>query len=175
VTKHKNKKTLERERKRREREPWLQAERDATLIEAGNFICPFCQKYVNPLEWWAFIEYNPYDEYRPYRPTLFHRGCSAPVPDRNKKWVKAMREFFRDTPVKPGDYVQLHDVRPWRKYATRPRRVVDVDDQWVDEGGDLVYTIDTSDIEPDEEYGYLPTREDFDVVPRPYLKTTADT
>jgi hypothetical protein len=131
MTKKRKKESEESELEHLVRERMLQVEGDAKLIEEGNFICPWCQKYVDPLKWWGFIEWNPYVEGRRYEPTLFHRGCAAPVPEAHKHWVKEVRDFFRDTPVKPGDYVQLYNTPPWRKYATRPRRVVDVNDEFV--------------------------------------------
>lgn len=156
-------------------ERWRQAQREAREIEGGDFICPWCLRYVDPAGWWTHVEANPYEDVDPhdwsFGPTLFHQGCAAPVNGKNAAWVKALRESFKQSPIKPGDYVRLNR-RIGKAAAGALCRVIDIE---IDEFAgvtedDPYYEIDLS--EPGRAYEERSTarRAEIEAVERPYLR-----
>src|SRR5579875_614891 len=110
-----------------EEERRQQARRDVKAIEAGNLLCPWCQKYVDPREWWTHIDATPYEDTDGFGPTLFHKGCGAQVPDRKKGWVSALRKRYSRSPIKPGDYVRVNRRISRAVGLAAPLRVVDIE------------------------------------------------
>jgi hypothetical protein len=157
---------------REERAKQLRAQTEARALESGSFICPWCQRYVDPAEWWTHIDANPYEDEDSFGPTLFHRRCGARVPDKKKWWVTALRERYNRSPIKPGDY-----VRPKKRLSRHagPQQVFRVVGIETDEYAgitedDPYYLLDSGDTDP-VHVGYALRRKDLELVGRPYLES----
>lgn len=169
--KWKKKKPEESEWERRERELRAKARQEAREIEAGDFICPLCQRYIDPADWRTHYDWNVYVDPAPDDPTLFHKRCAAPVPERNMEWVASLRALYNKVPIKPGDH-----VRP--KHRRRPApvgqtfRVVDIylDPHTGITEDDPEYLLDPAGFAP-ENTRFMVNREDVEWVGRPYLKS----
>jgi hypothetical protein len=161
------------ESEREEAERWIQAEREANLIESGDFVCAWCQRCVDPSTWWTHVEAHPYEDMYGFGPTLFHRGCAASTPEKNWAWVKSLRKLYGESPIQPGDYVQLTSPRYSGLETQMPFRVIGIEtDEYVGVTLDSpYYVLDTS--EPGRRYqsSYQAQKREFEVVGRPYLKS----
>ena len=155
---------------RQEREKWLQTQREAKEIEAGSFICPWCQRYVDPGAWWTHIDANPYEDVDGFGPTHFHRRCGARVPDKNKEWVAALRKRYDQSSIKPGDYVRLKEG-VLKGAKSQLFRVIDIE---TDEYNGITennpyYVLDISETDPRYQ-SYQARKREIEFVDRPFLK-----
>lgn len=170
MAKKRKKKREESEWERRERELRSKAEEEARQIEAGDFMCPLCQRYVNPADWWTHYDWNVYVDPAPDDLTLFHKRCAVPIPERNKEWIASLRALYNKVPIEPGDYVRLKQRRR-PPPASQTFRVVGI---YLDPHTGITednpeYLLDPAGFAP-ENTRFLVKQEDVEWVGRPYLK-----
>ena len=98
---------------------------------------------------------------------------TRPFPTIRVTGTQSLRKLYGESPVQPGDYVQLTRPR-WSEQKSRmPFRVIDIETE-ENEGvtlDDPYYVLDTS--EPGQRYrsSYHAQKREFEVVGRPYLKS----
>jgi len=153
-----------------EEERRLQAQSDVRAIEAGDLICPWCQKYVDPREWWTHIDANPYEDTDGFGPTLFHKSCGARVPDTKKEWVSALRKRYSRSPIKPGDYVPVNHRISRAVKLEASLRVIGIETDEYDGvmEDDPYYVLDISDLDS-KFVTYQARKQELELVGRPHL------
>ncbi|MBV9279949.1 MAG: hypothetical protein JOZ41_07700 [Chloroflexi bacterium] len=170
----------EREWREEERAKRLQMQQEAKEIEAGNFICPLCQRYVDPALWWTHAEASLYENAGSHGPTVFHRRCGARPRDKYEWLVTAIRYLYDQSTIKPGDY-----VRPTKRLS----RTAGLEQAFRVEGiemslypgvteddlrrllnDDPYYLLDSGDADP-VNVGYAVQGKDLEIVGRPYLNS----